>query len=235
MAPAGEKKADSQGELRICSRKGERRVNTVEKRRKSPHCLVGAIAAAFCFCLTVFGTAQEVAAPPAQHAAAAAPAQSSKATPAEEWKTYTYPEDGFSALFPVAPQQTRRDLPTSAGSIELRSYIAEMEPVALFVGVCDYGAAAQSRDPDTMLQGAKKGALDNSKSHLVREKPITLGIYKGLEFEAESDSAHFYARIYLVGTILYQTLAVYPINNPYDGTRRFLDSFQLIARVRNPG
>ncbi len=207
----------------------------MEKRRKLPHCLPGAIAAAFCFCLTVLGTAQEVAAPPAQNAAAAAPAQSSKATPPEEWKTYTYPEDGFSVLFPVAPQQAKRDVPTSAGNFELRSYIAEIEPIALFVGVCDYGATAQNRDPDTMLQGAKKGALDNSKSHLVREKPITLGIYKGLEFEAESDSAHFYARVYLVGTTLYQTLVVYPPDKPYGGTLPFLNSFQLIARVGNSG
>jgi hypothetical protein len=34
-----------------------------------------------------------------------------------------------------------------------------------------------------------------------------------------------------VGTTLYQTILAYPIGKPYEGTTRFLDSFQLIARV----
>ncbi len=42
---------------------------------------------------------------------------------------------------------------------------------------------------------------------------------------------HFYARIYLVGTTLYQTLIASPLGGPYAGTTTFLDSFQLIPRV----
>lgn len=207
----------------------------MEMRRKLPNCLAGAIALAFCLSLTARGMAQEAAALRVQEPAIAAAAQSPAPAPVQEWKSYSYPADGFSVLFPVEPQLSKRDVPTAKGSFELRSYIAEMEPVALFVGVCDYGSAVAGETPDTELQGAKNGALQNSKSHLVREKPVTLGIYKGLEFEAESDSAHFYARIYVVGSTLYQTLAVYPNDKPYDGTERFLDSFQLIARARNPG
>jgi hypothetical protein len=101
----------------------------------------------------------------------------------------------------------------------------------MFVGVCDYGNATAGKDPDTLLQGAKNGALQNSNSHLTRETKITLGIYHGLEFEAESDAAHFYARIYMEGSTLYQTLVVYPLGSPYPDTVRFLDSFQLIART----
>jgi len=105
--------------------------------------------------------------------------------------------------------------------------------VAMFVGVCDYGAAVTGKDPDALLQGAKNGALQNSKSHLLSEQKITLGVYHGVEFEAESDAAHFSARVYIVGTTLYQTLVVYPLGAPYAGTTRFLDSFQLIARTSN--
>ena len=191
-------------------------------RRKTTNCLAGGFALVFCLGLTARGAAQAAA----EQAPAAAPVA------APEWKVYSYPSDGFTASFPSEPQLQKRDVPTAAGSFELRSYIAEMEPVAIFVGVCDYGAAAAGKDPDTMLQGAKNGALENSKSHLTREKQITLGIYKGVEFEAESDTAHFYARIYVVGETLYQTLVVYPIAQPYTDTVRFLDSFQLIARAR---
>ena len=79
----------------------------------------------------------------------------------------------------------------------------------------------------------KKDALSNFNSHLLSEKKITLGTYPGVEFEAESDAAHFSARIYMVGTTLYQTLAVAALGKPYADATRFLDSFQLIARVPN--
>jgi len=153
--------------------------------------------------------------------------------PTPDWQTYRYPADGFSASFPAQPEMSKKNVDTQAGTFELRSYIVEIGQVALFIGVCDYGAKVEGNDPDAMLQGAKNGALENSNSHLTREAKISLGVYHGLEFEAESDSAHFYARIYLVGDTLYQTLLVYPIGSPYAGATRFLDSFQLIEREKN--
>jgi hypothetical protein len=101
------------------------------------------------------------------------------------------------------------------------------------VGVCDYGSAAAGRDPNTVLDGAQEGAISNVKGHLVSGKKITLGIYPGREFEADNDTMHFHARIYLVGTTLYQSLTAAPLAEPYSGVTRFLDSFQLIARVKN--
>jgi hypothetical protein len=157
------------------------------------------------------------------------PTTPSAQTPA--WKSHSYPADGFSASFPSEPELQKRDVPTDAGSFELRSYIGQDGEVAMFIGVCVLGAQAAGKDPDVLLQGAKNGALTNSNSHLLSEKKMTLGIYRGLTFEAESDAAHFSARIYMVGTTLYQTLVVYPLGKPYADTTRFLDSFQLIARV----
>jgi hypothetical protein len=148
-------------------------------------------------------------------------------------KAYRYPADGFQAWFPSAPELQKRDVTTEAGSFELRSYIVQVNSVALFVGVCDYGSANAGKDRSEVLQGAKEGALKNSSSHLISEKKITLGIYPGVEFESESDSAHFSARVYIVGNILYQTLVVAPLDRPYPETTRFLDSFQLIAKSAN--
>jgi hypothetical protein len=150
-----------------------------------------------------------------------------------EWKSYSYPADGFQASYPSVPEMTKKDIPTDAGSFELRSYIAQASPVALFIGVCDYGSKVAGTDPQTVLQGTKNGALANSSSHLVSERKIKLGVYPGIEYEAESDAAHFTARIYIVGSVLYQTLVVVPLGKPYDDTTRFLDSFQLIARTSN--
>ncbi|MFI5098190.1 MAG: hypothetical protein ACHQT6_09490 [Candidatus Acidiferrales bacterium] len=152
---------------------------------------------------------------------------------AQEWNSYSNASDGFRASFPSAPEPQKRNVPTDAGTFELRSYVAQVAPYAFFIGVCDYGAQTNGSDPDTLLQGAKHGALTNSNSHLVSESKLTLGIYHGIQFEAESDTAHFSARIYMVGDTLYQTLVVSPVGKIHPDTARFLDSFQLIPRVRN--
>jgi hypothetical protein len=166
--------------------------------------------------------------------AVCAQAPPATAPSAPSWKTYSYSADGFSASFPFEPNPTKKNVSTERGLFELRSYIAEDASKALFVGVCDYGNATQGMDVDTILDGAKDGALKNSNSHLVGTlRKITLGTYPGLAFESESDQAHYSARIYLVGTTLYQVLVVASIQKPYADSQRFLDSFQLIARNKN--
>lgn len=171
-------------------------------------------------------SAQTAAAPSGQTFAA-------PAAPAENWQTYSYPADGFSASFPGTPTEQKQNVPTVAGTFELRAYLVETGQSAVFVGVCDYGNAVAGRDPDSVLQGAENGAISNVSAHLVSSSKITLGVYHGMQFEAENTSMHFSARIYLVGTTLYQTLTASPLSAPYAGVTRFLDSFELIARVQN--
>ena len=76
--------------------------------------------------------------------------------------------------------------------------------------------------------------MTNSKSHLLdgSEESFTFQGYPALEFQSESDTAHFKARVYMVGTTLYQTLVVSPIGTPYPSTANFLDSFALIPRAK---
>jgi hypothetical protein len=150
---------------------------------------------------------------------------------APQWKTYSYPADGFSASFPGEPTMQKQNVPTEKGSFELRAYLVEDGQAAVFVGVCDYGSAVSDRTPDQVLDGAQQGAIDNVKAHLLRGKTITFGAFPGREFEAENDSMHFYARIYLVGATLYQTLIAAPLGSPYPSATSFLDSFRLIPRV----
>lgn len=147
------------------------------------------------------------------------------------WKSYSYPTDGFEANYPTEPSLQKKDVDTQAGKFELRTYTTQIGGVALFIGVCDYGDAASAKNPDSLLQGAKNGALMNSSSHIKSERKIMLGANHGLEYEAESDSAHFTARIYMVGSTLYQTLVMFPLGKPYDDANRFLDSFELIPRT----
>lgn len=148
-----------------------------------------------------------------------------------EWKTYSFPADGFSISFPTEPAQQKQSVNTAAGTFELRTYLAASDTVALYVGVCDYGDAAKGGDPDAILDGAQNGAVSNFNAHLVNSKKVMLGIYPGVAFEAGAEGAHFFGRIYLVGPILYQAFVALSSNRPYPDTTRFLDSFQLIPRT----
>jgi hypothetical protein len=146
---------------------------------------------------------------------------------AQQWKTYSYPSDGFSASFPSEPQLTKKDVPAGTGTRELRIYLANDDPAGMMVGVGDYGAEAAGQDPNVLLQIAK-----NKISYSpLKEKKITLSGYPGLELEGEGDSIHYIIRIFFVGTILYQMQVAYPSDTPYASATRFLDSFRLIPRV----
>jgi len=150
------------------------------------------------------------------------------AAAAADWKQYRYADNGFSAWFPLPPELQKQTIKTESGPVELRTYIAEDPSAALIAAVCDYGAAAAAKDPDVLLEDAKKGAILNVKGHLISEKKITLGAYRGIEFEADSETAHVSARLYLVGNTLYQMIVAAPVNARFADTARFLDSFELI-------
>ena len=145
-------------------------------------------------------------------------------------KSYSYPSDGFQITFPTEPTLNKKNVDTEKGPFELRSYVCSISTAAYFVGVCDYGNSIAGQDPNTTLEGAKNGAMANSKSHLVKEQKIKLSVVPGIAFESESDEAHFTARIYIAGTTLYQVLVVYPIGNAPSDVASFLDSFGLITR-----
>jgi hypothetical protein len=152
------------------------------------------------------------------------------AAPAPDWKPYSYPADGFSASFPTAPALEKQNISSGGGSYELRTYEADDSSTALIAAVCDYGASATSKEPDAVLEDAKKGAINNIKGQLVSEKKITLGANHGVEFEADGESAHVTARLYLVGSVLYQMIVAAPVKANYADASRFLDSFQLVER-----
>jgi len=155
------------------------------------------------------------------------------AAQAQEWKTYSYSSEGFSAAFPSQPTMQKQDVLIEKGSLEVRAYFATEGDAALLVEVCDYGSEVAGRNPDSVLDGAQNGSITNVKGHLIREKKITFGNYHGVEFETDNDTLHFITRIYLVGSTLYQTLTAAPLGKPYAESTNFMDSFQLIARTSN--
>jgi hypothetical protein len=147
-----------------------------------------------------------------------------------DWKPYPYPADGFQASFPSLPEIQKKAVPTESGPVDLRTYTAQWASAVLSVGVCDYGSTAAGKDPARMLQGAKNGTLINSGSHLIGEKDISAHGIAGLAYQAQNDSRHFTVRIFMRGSVIYQTVVVTPLGKPFSDTARFLDSFQLTEK-----
>lgn len=148
-----------------------------------------------------------------------------------EWKTYTYPDDGFSASFPSAPSRLKQTVQTNLTLTEMRAYNLSVDPVALIIFVSDRHAAGNA-DPDRLLEVNVERYLANMQAHEISEKKITLGVHHGLELEAQTDRFHISARYYAAGTRLYQTVVVSPLESPYDEAKRFLDSFKLLQTVK---
>jgi hypothetical protein len=162
----------------------------------------------------------ELVAPPAP---ANAPA-----TVVADWKPYRYPADGFAISFPAQPNLEKQNVSTDAGQFELRTYVAQDSSTALIAAVCNYGPTAAGKDPSQLLESAKKGAVNNLKAHIASEKPVDLAGHRGVAFEADNDSEHISARIYLAGTVLYQSIVLSPMNARSIDTKRFLESFQFL-------
>ena len=151
---------------------------------------------------------------------------------AQEWQTYSYPADGFSISAPAQPVISKQDVDSDGGSVKMHNYLLELGSAALYASTSEDSALPNS-NLDDALKGAEQGAVDNVHGHLVSDKRIALGSYPGVEMEADSDSAHFTARIYIVRSRLYLTLVVSAPGKPYPGATRFLDSFHLLPAVSN--
>lgn len=148
------------------------------------------------------------------------------------WKLYDYSDEGFTALYPSLPDVQKKSVNTPDGTFELRTYSAGAVDSTLMVGICDYGPVVANRKPDEMLQGAKNSMVVNSSAHLISEKKTVLDKNQGIEFEAENGSTHFSVRMYMVQTTMYEALVASPLSKPFDQSRRFLDSFHLVARTK---
>ena len=148
------------------------------------------------------------------------------------WKLYDYSDEGFTASFPSLPDVQKKSVDAPGGPFELRTYSAGAGDSTLMVGICDYGPVISNKNSDEVLLGAKNSMLANSSSRLVNEKSIALDGNHGIEFDARSESTHFSVRLYLVETTLYQVLVASPTSKPFDQSRRFLDSFELVKRTK---
>src|SRR5205823_287785 len=125
------------------------------------------------------------------------------------WKPFTSKEGGFSVSFPGTPQASTQKVDTALGAIEIHLLVVGRgEDEAYVVSYNDYPADA-TKDPDTVLTGAQKGALTNMKAELKSEKKITLSGHPGREYTGSGENGtQVNGRVYLVENRLYQMIAL---------------------------
>jgi hypothetical protein len=147
-----------------------------------------------------------------------------------EWKQYSYAEDGFSISAPVKPVFSTQNKETPAGTVELHNYAVELGANSgVLISSTDFH---QTKDvpANVLLQGAKNGAVQALNAKITSEKEITLAGNSGLEFAAQNDTFHMRSRMYMVKGRLLTLLAIAPISTPIPAeSGRIFDSFRLVS------
>ena len=143
---------------------------------------------------------------------------------------YTSPDGSFKISFPGTPIDTSQNVQTDIGMIEMESYTYEKSATeAYMVALSDYPSEiVAASSPDSLLQGAKDGALSSQGATLEFEEKVTLDGNPGYFFKAKKDSFYMCYKIFLKGNRLYQILMLrdgsYPSQEDING---FIGSFEF--------
>jgi hypothetical protein len=142
------------------------------------------------------------------------------------WKEFTSKEAGFTVLFPGKPKQSKQE---AAGTTVLQ-YSVELDGVAYMAAFAELPAKVTEIKP--VLDGARDGAVRNTKGKLVKESEITLGKDKhpGREILVEvADNNFLRQRFYIVNGNQMPQVVVVGKKEAVTGkdADRFLDSFKL--------
>ena len=149
---------------------------------------------------------------------------------AADWQKVSPPDTGLVIEMPGEPKASNQKIDTVAGEIEVTLYILEVDGLAYLVNSTSIPPNAPKATIEERLNGARDGAVQNTKGKLVSEKKIKVGVNQGrdLIIEKEEDGIFIHARIVMVGRKLVQALAVNKNKEPNADTTRFLSSLQIV-------
>ncbi len=149
----------------------------------------------------------------------------------EKLTEFTSKEGRFSVSMPGEPGKQTDNIPTAVGSIETHIFMVEKSNIAYMVAYSDYPSEmVQQSNPDDVLDGAKKGAMQNIDGKITKEELIAYGEAPAVElyFSAKGGKGKGQAVIVLSGNRLYQALAVGSnLLYPDRTVEKFIDSFAI--------
>jgi len=146
----------------------------------------------------------------------------------QDWKQYSYPNDGFALSSPSKPVIVEEKSETASGTIEIHNYLIDLGNNSA-VKVSSVNLPPMDMPAKELLQAGKAGAVESMNATISSEKEITLDGNPGLEFEAKADTVRVRARVYMVKTRLLTLLAKAPSGAPFPAeVSRIFDSVKLI-------
>ena len=148
----------------------------------------------------------------------------------EEFKAYRSDEGRFSILLPGTPERTVQKVNTPVGILEFIMYQTGSDRIGFIAGYVDYPPKMfEDADIESMLNGARDGAVQNVVGELKDEKVLDFHGNPGRELEINvPNKAIIKSRIILIGTRLYQTMAVSKSKNALrTNCPKFFDSFKV--------
>lgn len=153
------------------------------------------------------------------------------------WKQFVSKDGKFTVSIPGQPIEEVQSftLPKSPNMI-INAHMYTLDQlkekgVIYMFSYSDYPQENVSNtDPETLLNGARDGAVIKSKGTLLFEKPIAKGRLKGRELKVKiEENMIIRGRIYIFKNRLYQTMAISKDDKKsFRSIKRYLDSFNLI-------
>lgn len=154
----------------------------------------------------------------------------SSTTSSSSWETLS--GDEFSINMPGKPVKAENSVPSAAGPLKLYMYTLNKGYEGFILGYSEYpDAVFTSSQPETILNGAQQGAINNVHGEVVSQREITVNGNPGREIVGVSPAQNtgFTARVILARPRIY--MLVY---TQYDKSKsisedgkKFLDSFEI--------
>ncbi len=142
-----------------------------------------------------------------------------------------YSKDGnFKVNFTGEPKVSNEPIPTEIGNIDMYMFMYEKSATEIeMIAYSDYPSAmVEASNPDDLLTGAKKGAVQNINATITNEEKIEFDGNPGYEFKADNGSYYLYYKIFLKDNRLYQIAIMRDGSAPTDeAVENFIGSFEL--------
>lgn len=147
------------------------------------------------------------------------------------WRQYSYPEDNFVLSSPSQPALAKQTTQTALGPMENRTYLVQLGTnIGFMISASDF-KQGKPVSVKAVLESAKKGAADNSKSTISKERDVIVDGNTGVEFVLENQAFHSLVRCFFVDGKLLTIMAIAPADKaiPPEADRLFA-GFHLVKK-----
>jgi hypothetical protein len=149
-----------------------------------------------------------------------------------DWKEFTCKEGGFQVLMPGTPKQADADTESDFGPGVLHMNTVNLRTTYYGAHYGDFPEGVKKLPLKQVYDSSRDGAAGNMRGKVASEKEIKLGDHPGreIQIDVKGGELRFRARVFLVGTRLYQVVAFGPKEAiTSKEADKFFESFKLTS------